>query len=38
MTLACEYANSEVDYFVTVADFDYEESVGNLLKEILRLS
>ena len=38
MTLVCEYANSKVDDFGTVADFDFEESVGNILVEILRLS
>ena len=38
MTLAFEYANSKVDDFVAVADFDYEESVGNILVEILRPS
>ena len=38
VTLAFEYANSKVDDFVAVADFDYEESVGNILVEILRLS
>ena len=37
MTQACEDANSKPVDVDTLADFDYEESVGNSLEEILML-
>ena len=37
MTLACECANSKHLDFVSVADFDVEECVGNIVVEILTL-
>ena len=37
MTLACEDANSKLVDVVTVADFDDEEHVCNILVEILTL-
>ena len=37
VTQACEDANSKPVDVDTLADFDYEESVGNSLEEILML-
>ena len=37
MTLSCEDANSKFVDVVTVADFDDEERVGDILVEILTL-
>ena len=37
MTISCEDANSKFVDVVTVADFDDEERVGDILVEILTL-
>ena len=37
MTLACEYANSKLVEFVTVADVDAEKRVNNSLVQIWKV-
>ena len=38
VTLACEDANSKLAGVVTVANFDYEDRVGNSLSQIWKLT
>ena len=38
MTLACEDANTKLVEFVTVADVDDEDRVGNILLQIWKLT